>query len=66
MSGIPYGSMFGIAAWNSKVYGFSHSGAVVEIDNTTGGACLLQRGAEVWLGAGVTTVAPVIAPLPPQ
>ena len=65
-SGGPYGSMFGIAAWGSKVYGFSHSGGIVEIDNVTGGACLVKSGADLWDGAGVTTVAPVIAPPPPK
>ncbi len=65
-SGSPYGSMYGIAAWGSKVYGFSHSGAIVEIDNVTGGACLVKGGADLWDGAGVTTVAPVIAPPPPK
>jgi hypothetical protein len=65
-SGGPFGSMYGIAAWSSKVHGFSHSGAIVEIDNVTGAACLVKSGAELWDGAGVTTVAPVIAPPPPK
>ena len=65
-SGGPYGSMYGIAAWSSKLYGFSHSGAIVEIENVTGGACLVKSGVELWDGAGVTTVAPVIAPPPPK
>jgi hypothetical protein len=65
-SGGPYGSMYGIAAWNSKVYGFSHGGAIVEIDNVTGGACLVTTTTNLWDGAGVTTVAPVIAPPPPK
>ncbi len=62
----PFGSMYGIAAWDSKVFGFSHSGAIVEIDNVTGGACLVKSGMDLWDGAGVTTVAPVIAPPPPK
>jgi len=65
-NGGPFGSMYGIAAWSSKVFGFSHSGAIVEIDNVTGGACLVKSGVELWDGAGVTTVAPVIAPPPPK
>ena len=65
-SGGPYGSMYGIAAWDSKVYGFSHGGAIVEIDNVTGGACLVVTTKNLWDGAGVTTVAPVIAPPPPK
>ena len=63
-NGGPYGSMYGIAAWNTKVYGFSHGGAIVEIDNVTGRACLIKSGMELWDGAGVTTIAPVIAPPP--
>ena len=65
-SGGPYGSMYGIAAWDSKVYGFSHGGAIVEIDNVTGGACLVVTTKNLWDGAGVTTIAPVIAPPPPK
>ncbi len=58
-----YGSMFGIAAWNDKVYGFSHSGAMVLISNVDGSACLVQSSStQKWDGAGVTTVAPVDVP----
>jgi hypothetical protein len=61
-----YGSMYGIAAWNDKVYGFSHTGAIVEIDNNTGAACLvLDTANDLWAGAGVTTLAPVTPPPPP-
>jgi hypothetical protein len=65
-SGVPYGSMYGIAAWDSKVFGFAHGGAIVDIDNVTGGACLVSAGTNLWDGAGVTTVAPVIVPPPPK
>ncbi len=58
-----YGSMFGIAAVNDKVYGFSHAGAVVEINNIDGSACLLaDTPSSLWDGAGVTTLAPVVPP----
>jgi hypothetical protein len=58
-----YGSMYGIAAINDKVYGFAHSGAIVEIDNVDGSACLVQNlPMNFWDGAGVTTLAPVIVP----
>lgn len=57
-----YGSMFGIAAWNDKVYGFSHKGDIVEIDNNDGTACLVVGGMDLWDGAAVTTSAPVIKP----
>jgi hypothetical protein len=58
-----YGGMYGIAAYGNKVYGFSHSGFVVTIDNTDGTACLaLTTSGLDWAGAAITTVAPVIAP----
>ncbi len=60
-----YGNMFGIAAWNDKVYGFSRSGNVVEIDVNDGGACLVQGYPDdKFSGAGVTTLAPVQPPPP--
>src|SRR5262249_3456783 len=47
-----YGSMYGIAAWSDKVYGFSHAGAIVEIDNSSGAACLVKdTPADQWAGA---------------
>lgn len=62
-SGTSYGKMFGIAALGSKVYGFSHTGAIVEINNTDGGACLVSSNpATLWSGAGVTTTAKVVVP----
>jgi hypothetical protein len=58
-----YGSMFGIAAWNDKVYGFSRGGDLVEISNKDGSACLVQAySSDKFAGAGVTTVVPVQAP----
>ncbi|MFT3771214.1 MAG: hypothetical protein QM820_37845 [Minicystis sp.] len=58
-----YQRMLGIAAWDDKVYGFSHNAAIVEIDNNTGSACLVSSTPGVfWNGAGVTTLAPVIKP----
>ena len=60
-----YGSMYGIAAWGDKVYGTSHNGAIVEINNDTGAACLVKDvPMSFWNGAGVTTLAPVIGPPP--
>jgi hypothetical protein len=63
-----YGKMFGIAAWNSTIFGFSHGSYVVEIDNDTGAACAVTGTdtAESWSGAAVTTVAPVKTPPPPN
>lgn len=62
-SGTSYGKMYGIAALGSKVYGFSHNGAIVDIDNSDGGACLVSfDAANLWAGAGVTTAAKVVVP----
>lgn len=58
-----YEQTLGIAAWNDKVYGFSHNGAIIEIDNDDGTACQVANTPNMfWNGAGVTTLAPVIKP----
>lgn len=58
-----YENMLGIAAWNDKVYGFSHKGSIVEIDNTDGSACqVVDTPTDYWNGAGLTTSAPVKPP----
>jgi len=63
--GTGFQSMFGIAAYQDKVYGFSHKGDIVQIDNNTGSACLLSALSPMaFSGAGVTTSAPVVAPTP--
>ncbi|WP_146651982.1 hypothetical protein [Labilithrix luteola] len=60
-----FGSMFGIAAFHDKVYGFSRKGDVVEIHNDDGSGCLVAAYAsDPFAGAGVTTTAPVQAPPP--
>ena len=59
-----YGSMFGIAAFQDKIIGFSHSGFTVSISNNDGSACLIAGSQPKWDGAGVTTKAPVVAPPP--
>lgn len=58
-----YGNMYGVAAWNDKVYGFSDAKQVVEISNADGSACAVPNTTpQYWYGAGVTTLAPVILP----
>jgi hypothetical protein len=65
-----YGSVFGVAAWNDAVYGFSrpagsNDGYAVQIANTDGTACLIQAfSGQRWAGAGITTLAPVVPPPP--
>ncbi|HVY49177.1 MAG TPA: hypothetical protein VHB21_24975 [Minicystis sp.] len=63
--GTDYGNMYGIAAWGDKVYGFSRTGNLVQIEIDDGTACLVKAyaGSE-FAGAGVTTKAPVITPMP--
>lgn len=58
-----YQQTLGIAAWEDKVYGFSHNGSIVAIDNTDGSACLVVDTPNLfWNGAGLTTSAPVKPP----
>jgi hypothetical protein len=58
-----YGNMYGVAAWNDKVFGFSENGYLVEISNVDGSACLVQTyGGSHFAGAGVTTLAPIKGP----
>jgi hypothetical protein len=58
-----YGSMYGIASWNDVVYGFSRRGNLVAISNVDGSGCLVKAyPADLFSGAAVTTVAPVIPP----
>lgn len=58
-----FGSLFGIASWNGDVYGFSRAGNLVLIDNVDGTACLVKNyPSDLFSGAAVTTVAPVVPP----
>jgi hypothetical protein len=60
-----YGSMYGIAAWNDLVYGFSRTGNLVQISNVDGSACLVHTySGDNFSGAAVTTLAPVKPPPP--
>jgi hypothetical protein len=59
-----FGSMFGIVAYKDVVYGFSRAGDIVEIHNADGSACLVSSDmTRKYAGAGITTIAPVIAPV---
>ena len=60
-----YGSMYGIAAWQDQVYGFSRTGNLVQISNIDGSACRVHDYSMQMIkfsGAAVTTLAPVIPP----
>jgi hypothetical protein len=59
-----FGGMFGIVAYKDVVYGFSRQGDIVEIHNTDGTGCLVSSDpSRKFAGAGITTVAPVVAPV---
>ena len=63
-----YGALYGIAAFGTQIYGFSHSIAqMVSIDNSTGAACLVadesDRTTGGFSGAGVTTSVQVTVPV---
>ena len=58
-----FGKMYGIAAYQDQVYGFSHDTGIVAINNVDASACLVSVPSGVsFSGAGVTTMAPIIAP----
>jgi hypothetical protein len=58
-----FGSMFGIVAYKDKVVGFSTKGDIVSISNVDGSATLISSNPTLrFTGAGVSTLAPVIAP----
>jgi hypothetical protein len=58
-----YGGFYGIAAWQGDVIGFSHSGAIVRVNNVDGTGCLVSNASpSLWGGAGATTLAPIVAP----
>jgi len=60
-----FGSMFGIVAYEDKVYGFSRQGDIIEIHNTDGTGCLVQAAPSLkFAGAGISTTARVTAPPP--
>ncbi len=60
-----YGHLYGIGAWGTKLYGFSRTGNVVDVDLSDGSACLVKAyPTDKFAGAGVTTLAPVQPPPP--
>lgn len=50
-----YSSVYGLAGWQGKVFGFNETGAVLEIDIKTGSSKLLATTSNAWWGAGVVT-----------
>ena len=60
-----FGAIFGIVALGSQVYGFSRWGDFVDIENGDGSGCFQWNATGVnFAGAGITTVAEVVAPPP--
>lgn len=53
-----YGSLFGIALAGGSVIGFSHMGAVVQLSETDGSACIVGTASgNLWSGGGTSTAA---------
>jgi hypothetical protein len=60
-----FGSIFGVIAYQDKVYGFSRRGDFIEMHNDDGSGCLVDANPGVaFAGSGITTIAPVTAPPP--
>lgn len=70
-----YGSIYGVAAFDNRVYGFVYkrgeageepTGMLISIDNNTGAAQYISTPltGDGFAGAGVTTLAPIVAPPP--
>lgn len=60
-----FGSIFGVIALGTEVYGFSRRGDFVDVANADGAGCLLWADATIrFAGAAITTVAPVVPPPP--
>jgi hypothetical protein len=60
-----FGSIFGVIAYQDKVYGFSRRGDFIEMHNDDGSGCLVDTNPNIaFAGSGITTIAPVTAPPP--
>ncbi len=56
-----FDKMFGIVAYQDRVYGFSDEGYIVEISNKDGSSCLITANVGMnFKGAGIATSAPVV------
>ena len=72
-TGIGFGSVYGLGAWQGKVFGFTRNGAaatptLLDIDPATGTGTVLKSGfafTNGWSGAGVSTRVIVTVPPPP-
>jgi len=54
--------LWGLGFWAGKVFGFSDTGAFIQIDTQTGVGTQIQPGGQSWWGAAVTTLAPPTDP----
>jgi hypothetical protein len=66
--GTGYGELFGLGAWEGKVFGFGHSPAdLVTISTATGGGSVVSGAmTSGWAGAGVSTKTTItVGPPPP-
>lgn len=62
--GTGFDRIFGIGYWRGKLFGFvdrqAAGGSIIEINQNTGAATVVNMGSIRWYGAGVTTDAPII------
>jgi hypothetical protein len=74
-AGTGFADVFGLAAWNASVFGFTRytktaAPTLITIDTTTGAGSQVQTftfpGNDGWSGAGVTTKVNIIVPPPAQ
>jgi hypothetical protein len=74
-AGTGFHSVYGLAAYNSKIFGFTRSGyngssppSLITIDTGTGAGSMVSNSFSFtngWSGAGVTTQVHIVAPPPP-
>ena len=55
-----FGSIWGVAFWKGKVFGFTDNGEFITIDPSTGVGTLISTSSNQWWGAAVTTTAPIL------
>jgi hypothetical protein len=66
-NGTGYGELFGLGAWEGKVFGFAHStGDLVTIATSGAGSLVTSSSGTEWAGAGVTTRTTITVAPPPM
>jgi hypothetical protein len=64
--GTSFGDLFGLGAWEGKVFGFGHSsGDLITIDSYGAGTLVSSMSGTEWAGAGVSTRTTITVAPPP-